>query len=586
MKRFLFILLISLAFLCSCEKAPIESSQRESVSRFESESVSSTESASESSSEVESSSESELPSNLVTVTYDAGEHGTISGEAIQTLEKGATTSKVRVVANNGYKFIGWSDGNTKASRSDVAEVSVTYVATYQKYHAIKYSVNNASYGKISGFVYQRVTDGESTSVVTAVPHNGYRFVGWSTGEKSASLQLTPSEDMSVEAIFERVSLELPALIVNTVGSAPIVSKEDYLNCTVTVENAGELSVSLLEGQVRGRGNTSFEVDKKSYKIKLDKGFDLFGNGKAKDWTLISNHFDLSLIRNYLAYSVASKFSALESTTSTQFVDLYINEQYQGVYLVCEQVEVGENRVDITESVEIDTGYLIEMDGRIDGDGFFYDDKFYAIKSPDTDDYYFTEEHTAFISDYISRCMNAIKGGNYAEIEALIDTESFAQAYIVFETFKCVDVGYSSFYMHKDVDGKLVCGPVWDFDRSLGNVRDRDEATRYDVLWAAVANPWFKNLMQVEEFRALVCTRLDEYLPTIRATLDECYAYVESCSNAFNRNFERWKILGTWVWPNPDELLELESWQQQVDFTKDYLEKSLAFMAQSYPSTSE
>lgn len=585
MKRFLIALLILVALLCSCEKESEQGSQSQS-SALGSESSESFSTESLESIESSESVESESQSQLVTITYDAGVGGTIEGEAVQTLEVGATTTEIKLRANKGYKFLGWSDGGKKMHRSDVATQTITYTATYERFHIVKYTVNNSAQGRIYGVTYQRITDGESTVSVTALPRAGFRFAGWSTGEKSASLQLTPSEDMSVEAIFERVSLELPALIVNTVGSAPIVSKKDYLSCSVTIENAGEFCFDGLSAQVRGRGNTSFEVDKKSYKIKLDKGADLFGNGKAKDWTLISNHFDLSLIRNYLAYSVASKFSALESTTTTQFVDLYINDQFQGVYLLCEQVEAGKNRVDITESVEVDTGYLIELDSRADGIGFFCEGKFHVIKSPDTDDYYFTDEHKAFISDYLTRCMNAIKGGNYDEIEALIDTESFAQAYIVFETFKCVDVGYSSFYMYKDVDGKLICGPVWDFDRSLGNVRDRDEATRYDVLWAIVENPWFRNLMQVEEFRALVCERLDEYLPTIRATLDGCYAYVESRPIAFNRNFERWDILGTWVWPNPDELLELESWQEQVDFTKDYLEKSLAFMVQSYPSTSE
>ena len=170
-------------------------------------------------------------------------------------------------------------------------------------------------------------------------------------------------------------------------------------------------------------------------MKFDEPIDLFGNGEARTWTLIANHTDLSLIRNYLAYSIAAIFDTQEYTSKTQFVDLYLNGEYRGVYLVCEQVEVHSSRVNIAESGELDTGYLIELDSREEGIGFYLNDKFYAIKSPDTDGRLYTEAHGEFIKSYLVKCIEAISNDDYEKIESLIDTKSFAQAYIVFELFK-------------------------------------------------------------------------------------------------------------------------------------------------------
>ena len=163
--------------------------------------------------------------------------------------------------------------------------------------------------------------------------------------------------------------------------------------------------------------------------------------------------------------------------------VYLNGEYIGVYLLCEQIEVQKTRVNIKESTWVDTGYLIEMDGRGDGTGFHANFKFYAIKTPDPDLPTFTPEHKAFIKDYLEQCFEALKSDDFSEVENLMDVRSFAQAYVVYELFNCVDVGYASFYLHKDQGGPLRCGPVWDFDRSLGIVGNTHGAKDYDALKA-------------------------------------------------------------------------------------------------------
>lgn len=554
--RRLFVLLIALfAFLCSCDAIPLPT---QSQSESESSSVSQSE-----------------EKQGIKIEYIALEGGYIEGELSQVITAGEKASSVRAVANKGYSFVGWDDGYKSSARVDSPSEDKTYTAIFAKLCKVTFSCEYG-HGYIDGGKEQSVKAGNKSAPVTAVAKTGYRFVCWSNGDTSPKIQPEVSEDTELTAIFSRVDLCLPVLSVVTPDGNNRIPKGDYTPCTISVENSDMYAFKKESGGIRGRGNTSFEVDKRSYKIKFNDPIDLFGNGEAREWTLISNHFDLSLVRNYLAYSVADAIG-LDYSSSVQFVDLYLNGEYRGVYLVCDQIEIGKNRVDITKSDEADSGYVIELDKREDGTSFVINGIPYSIKEPNT----ISEAQRAFVEAYFNDCFDALYGGDYEKIEALIDTESFARAYIVFEMFKCVDVGYSSFYMYKDAGDTLRCGPVWDFDRSVGNVRNNESARRIDSLWAKMDNVIFGALLKYDEFKTLVATLLDECTPIIEKTLIDCYAYLEENKAGFDRNFERWQILGTYVWPNPDSLIRITSWQGQLDFVKDYLKNSLAFIKRTY-----
>ena len=98
--------------------------------------------------------------------------------------------------------------------------------------------------------------------------------------------------------------------------------------------------------IKGRGNSTWLADKKPYNIKLDEKADLFGMGKHKSWCLLSNPGDGSQIRNDLCYDFARALG-IETTTDSFHVNLYLNGEYAGLYLITEKVDIGENRVDIT-----------------------------------------------------------------------------------------------------------------------------------------------------------------------------------------------------------------------------------------------
>ena len=457
------------------------------------------------------------------------------------------------------------------------------------YH-LSFVVNNSDFGYLEGEVNQNLLNNEVSSSIKAIPYLGYKFVNWSNGSTDNPLTTSINEDTIIVANFEIDNLSLPIMEINTVNLEPIISKEEYIACDISVSNTDyQYEFNNLTGKIKGRGNSTWSMPKKPYKLKFDKKIDLFGHGSAKTWTLIANYCDPSLARNYLAYQIGDLLGSNYCTT-TEYIDLYVNHEYLGVYLVCEQNEVGKNRVDIDESFDdVNTGYLLELDGRASSEGIEDRDYFtflgqtYAIKSPDTEDDNFSIDYVNYIKEYLSLTMNAITSKDINLINQCLDIDSFAKSYLVYELMKAIDVGSYSFYLSKDKDGKLVSGPIWDFDISAANYDygiDNPD-TSYSTLWAATTNIWYRSLLEVDEFKDLLKEYLNNYHDDIDASIESSVNYLKSHSASFNRNFIKWDILGTYVWPNSPEIVNIDTWIGQVDYLGSWLNKSLDYLYQYY-----
>lgn len=273
--------------------------------------------------------------------------------------------------------------------------------------------------------------------------------------------------------------------------------------------------------IKGRGNSTWQMEKKPYNIKLDKKADLFGMGKSKKWSLIANHGDTSLMRNSIIYSVASE--VLDYTPKYTPVDLYINDDYMGSFILTTRVEVDDNRVEINnlddanedanpdvdiealslvgtrgkysglmagsrkwvdipnDPEDISGGYLIEMEisDRYDAEisGFVTTGgQPVTFKTPE----YATENEVNYIGGVYQAFEEAVmsddgynaNGDYYADLCAI---DTFYKFYAINEWASNMDCGLSSTYMYKPQgDDKLYAGPVWDFDIALGN----NENNRY------------------------------------------------------------------------------------------------------------
>lgn len=285
--------------------------------------------------------------------------------------------------------------------------------------------------------------------------------------------------------------------------------------------------------IKGRGNSTWMLDKKPYNIKFESKTDLFGLGKAKKFSLIASANEQSLIRNKITYDLAEDVGLLYSSKS-QHIDLYINGVYEGNYLVCESVEVGSNRVDITDMEDLneaanpgvdieecalagtrgkEAGYVADSRKWVEipndpadiSGGYLIEFEMYAryfmevsgfvtkkgqpitMKSPE----YASKAEIEYISSFYQEFEDAVYsetgynelGKHYTEY---IDMDSWSKMYLLQEFTFNLDAARTSFYLIKPQgEDKLYASPAWDFDYSLGK---KYSAHRIDTtnpeIWAA------------------------------------------------------------------------------------------------------
>ncbi len=340
-------------------------------------------------------------------------------------------------------------------------------------------------------------------------------------------------------------------------------------------------------EIRGRGNSSWNYEKKPYQFKLAESVQLFNMAKSKTWLLLASHNDPSLIRNSFYFELAKK-AGIEFTCDYTPCDVWANGVYLGSYLLCEKIDVDGGRVEITDlkkaneesdpdsaAVEYKTedgmrwcdsdatpadptgGYLLETDYSWrweDEDCGFVTDKgmFVVIKSPSNATY----DQVKYIRDLVCEMEDALYakdgkntlGKHFGEY---MDPESLAAMQIIDELAMRLDAGLSSFYFYKDSDkvsdGLIHFAPVWDFDFSSGNTAS-SALCPADWWWTAGLNiaesgtpGWYAAALGHEDYRATLTKvyneRFSELLPFSK-TADSLY---ETVSASAAMNFDLWDI---------------------------------------------
>lgn len=337
---------------------------------------------------------------------------------------------------------------------------------------------------------------------------------------------------------------------------------------ITEQNTSIVIHDTMGMSIKLRGNSTSGAVKKPFKIKFDQGQSLFGLESAKDWVLLANYFDKTDVRNYLAYTMANKLDTLGFQPSSIFVDVYINNEYQGLYMLTEQMEANEGRVDI-ENIVSSTGissFFIEADWRAltelegyEGTGYILLGG-YALRFryPDAKDYIeaLNNNNEEYINEYLKNiswakkflisAYNAIKSNDFNTIEEYIDVDSFIDYYLIQELFKNVDAGGTSQYYVIKQDGKntrLSCGPVWDFDISCGVIDDSqsDIYTTYTNTELHVKNvdTFYSLLLNNNEFEARVKARYQEIKDVLYEVFDDITNIKKALSKAQSRNISKW-----------------------------------------------
>jgi hypothetical protein len=378
-------------------------------------------------------------------------------------------------------------------------------------------------------------------------------------------------------LYQQTSL--PQISITTDDGVGITSTDDYVNGSVKITNAD----MPYEGRMRikGRGNSTWTLPKKPYRIKLDSKASWLGMPASKDWVLLANYSDKSLMRNHVSYELGRRLG-MPFTLPTQFVEVTLNGEFLGNYLLTEQVEVNKDRVDIKELDEDDVdatkitgGYLLEVDKRYDETYCFTTTQgvAFCLKSDAT------AEQQAYITQYIQQTEDVLYGDAFADpvtgYAAYLNVDTFIDWYIVTELARNNDgVFFSSVYMYKDRGKKLNMGPLWDFDIAMGNI-DYNGNENPEGWWIRDA-AWINRLLQDPAF----VQRLKDRWNTVRASvitpvtttfIDETAGLLSATQQ---NNFLRWPILEVYVWPNA---VIPGSYEGEVDYLKNWLRQRMVWM---------
>ena len=344
--------------------------------------------------------------------------------------------------------------------------------------------------------------------------------------------------------------------VRCTGSVDILIPEGYkggYGDSVLSPDAdtGKLQLSY----IRGRGNSTWFVSKKPYKIKFKTAQDLFGMGSCKEWALMAAAWDITLMKNRIVSWLGEQMD-MPFTPQMVPVDLvmkgsYGSETYLGTYYISELVDADENRVDIkklkkntteeTGENNISGGYLISLyndsqDSDEPRNAVFKTDGGieYYIRAPEyegNDSSELTEgqnKQREYISRYIQHIEDlitepdAIDEAAHNEIAGLLDLTSAADYWLIQEFTKNGDAYITgSTYLYKDRDGKLCFGPLWDFDGGLGSQNDEtDNIADYEENTEGFNYTWFSWIAELREKDPLFTEFIKERWLVMNGKLEE------------------------------------------------------------------
>ena len=280
----------------------------------------------------------------------------------------------------------------------------------------------------------------------------------------------------VHAQWNRVT-NLPAIYLNTFDGVGINSKDYYVYSTMYYVDEQDQVTQYDSVQVRGRGNSTWNLSKKPYKIKFNQKEKFLGKGyaKAKKWTLLANAGDKTMIRNAIT-SAMGEFTSLKFNPAYKFVDFFLNGLYQGTYQISDQVDVRPHRVNVTEQdypltdeSDITGGYLLEVDGFKDGLYFITEHYDVPIRIHYPDDEEIVASQYYYIVDYIKQFEEKLYATTFADslegYRAMVDSASLIDWYLCTEISANIDGFFSTYFYKEQQDPKLYWGPLWDYDRT-------------------------------------------------------------------------------------------------------------------------
>ena len=429
------------------------------------------------------------------------------------------------------------------------------------------------------------------------------------------------------------AIDLPIVSINTNGVG-IVNKTTDVPGTVTITSADgqtpylpNASDSDNTATFHLHGHSTTLMPKLAYDVKLTTSLDLLNVmglqcpyvtdtksnptcDKSKSFILLANYDDKTLLRDWSASALAnaipigngylsepagspspsgSSSVLMPWASHSLFVELYLNNVYEGNYQLIEEVKVDSHRVNIDELAQTDTattavtgGYLMEIDQYQDEDYVFQTPQNLPIGLVDPDFTPEVPEQTTYISNYVDAAETALFSSNFTDPtkgwRAYFDEASAINFYIVNDLMGNVDGGdfYSSDYLYKNDNNPLIyMGPVWDFDISSGNVNYA--AILEPILpWMQVNAPWYAQWFKDPGFQADVATQWNALKKNgvLTAWLASIQQQAATLQQSQVNNFGRWPMQGMEVWPNPQAA---GSYSREVAYFLNWLNLRMGYL---------
>ena len=391
---------------------------------------------------------------------------------------------------------------------------------------------------------------------------------------------------------------LPHVYIETFDGVSINSKTTYVYATMYYVDEDDVVTQYDSMLIRGRGNSTWGLAKKPYKIKFNQKEKFLGKGyaKAKKWTLLANAADKTLMRNAVTFLMGD-FLGLKNSPARKFVDVTLNGTFVGNYQISDQVEVRPHRVNITEQdypltdeSDITGGYLLEVDGFQDGNHFTTSRYQVPIRIHYPDDEEISYEQNEYIRRYMKDFETVLSGDYFADAEygyrKWVDSTSLVNWYIATEVSGNVD-GFFSTYFYKDQqDSLLYWGPLWDYDIAYNNDNRSDRGgtnnTERQLMsengYGAGKN-WLARMWQDPWFGRLVNRRFAEVLD---AGLEEyMYEQIDSIADLLQEsqelNYQKWGINKKML----RERVLYSSYDQYVADLKNYIKVHIPYLQTAF-----
>ena len=413
---------------------------------------------------------------------------------------------------------------------------------------------------------------------------------------------------SYDLVFLR-SENLPAVYIATDSGSMDFLRQDKENeeqgninivmANGTVEYSGRLS------KISGRGNSTWRQVKRPYAITLHEEKPLLGMNSGTDWYLLTGVFEGSKMNNKVAFDIA-ELLGLDYSPQCTWIDLYLNGEYAGMYILTESVSVEQGRVDINDLEkqnkvnnpnieEADTfeengmkGYIINNDGNISGGYLFEKDtsryfnekesgfktlenNIFTLKSPK----HASREQVEYLSGYVQNIEDMLGEGNI-EYRNYIDFESFTRKFIVDEIVLTMDVNVTSMFYYKKMDDDLLyAGPVWDYDGGFGEVHGIWTDPEFSLL--DLSESWYTKLYNDEMFRTRVIEIYSDALPRmeeLEAKIDVYADYIRKSVALDKIRWENTVIEGEY----PGHYAEFDN---NVRYLKFYLANRLNYLSKRW-----